>query len=181
MVPMGSGESAVELPSKLVVTRGPGTFEIAWKWRDQVPRGAFFAPLVPMVGIINGVFQAFRASAIAGLAGLTIIAGVLGLMALAWAKNTVRVRVARGAITIAQGPVRIGGTRELDVVSVVATAPPTRKKKPPSDERWAVLGTRPNGGTVNVVAHMLPRAQAEEIARHINDALRPPGGAGPQS
>lgn len=171
MAPMGRGESAVTLPSKLTITRAPGVFELSWKWREQVPRGAFFAPLLPAVWTLNSIVQVMRHSPAAGVMLLGGVFALLGGTALAWAKNTMRIRVSQGAIEMRSGPISARGTIEIgDGVDVLAVEGPSRNRKRPAP--WGVNVVRENGKVTRLVAPMLEEQQAHTIAQMIAAALR---------
>jgi hypothetical protein len=173
---MGSGASAVELPTKLTVTRAPGVFEVSWKWREQVSRATFFAPLMTSLSAIGGLTNvAVHAPIVAGVAALGLL-GIVGGFSAAYAKNTMRVRVTQGALVLTSGPIG-GRTVEIaadDVVDVVAAQRQVRARRP---ALWSVTllmksapGEKPKKPRP-IVGFMMQQAQAEEIARLVRDAL----------
>jgi hypothetical protein len=174
---MGQGVDAVELPSKLTVVRGPGLFEVSWKWREQVSRATFFAPLLTGLSSIGALTNvALHAPIVAGIAMLGMV-GLGGGFAAAYAKNTMRVRVTQGALVLTSGPIG-GRTVEIaaeDIVDVVAAQQQMRSRRP---ALWSVSllmnsapGEKPKKPRA-IVGFMMQQAQAEEIARLVREALR---------
>lgn len=177
---LGSGVDAVVLPSQLVVARGPGTFELSWRWREQTTKQAFFGPVfLSFVLLQNGLRHA-------PLVTLGAYAAIAAVTYAAWAKNVVRVRVAQGAVTVTSGPVAVGSTELLavDVDDFEARAPEAaylgRKGTPrhrahldalAATDRWSVVARLRNGKSKRVVGPMLQRAQAEAIASLVREGM----------
>jgi hypothetical protein len=174
---MGRGLDAVELPSKLTVVRGPGVFEVSWKWREQVSRAAFFAPFLTSMSALGGLSNLAIHAPLAFAAVLLGVVGVAGGFAAAYAKNTMRVRVTQGALVLTSGPIG-GRTIEIaadDVVDVVAAQQQVRRQRRPA--LWSVTlllkappGQKPKKPRA-IVGFMMQQAQAEEIARLVREAL----------
>ena len=170
------GLEKLELPSKLVVTRGPGFFELSWRWQDQVTREQFFTPLFSSAGCFLGLAKLARHSLTGAAIASSIFCAVIGLALIAYAKNVMRVRVSQGLLAFRSGPIGRGGTEIVadDVADIVA-APP---KKPHKDGGgWSVhvlfkaermrMPKRPK----TIVGALLKREQAEQIASLLRSAL----------
>jgi hypothetical protein len=178
---MGSGVHAVTLASKLTVARGPGSFELSWRWRDQVRFQTLFGGFAALFGQLPNVLRH------APIVGGTVLA-LLGIaMYAAWAKGRARVRVEFGVIGMRAGPLAF--QREIfadDVVTIAAQEPlqwfwigqkgtPRHIKHEQQrleSDRWSVVATLKNGKTVHIVGRLLRREQAEEIASLIEREMR---------
>lgn len=183
---MGSGVDTQTLPSKLAIARGPGSFELSWRWREQVSKRAFFTPLAAS---FYGLQSALRH---APVATLVLLGAAVAASYAAWARNIVRVRVSQGAVTVTSRPVGIG-SKELaahDIAEVIALEPPAfwwgkkgtprhvaHEEKRLASERWAVVAQMQTGKTKRIVGHMLHRDQAEAIATLIHEGMGRPRAA----
>lgn len=179
---MGSGADATTLPSKLTLTRRPGAFELAWRWRDQVEKRSLLASYGLLAcNIPNLIIHS-------NFALLVLVSVLLGAVAATWALNVVKVHVEQGALRVRSAPFR-WRTLELDacdVVSVEAVPPPlgmwlgkregrryaARVAHSLRQPRWSVAARLKSGKTKPLVTPWLRQAQAEEIAALIETELR---------
>ena len=169
---MGTGESAVQLPSKMLITRAPGIFELSWRWRDQVPQGAFFAPLAGSLAGMGGMMHAIVQTPWAAIPIVGLYGTMLATMSFAWSRGVMRVRVAQGALTTSGGALS-SRSREILAVDIagIEVVPRSRRAPKPDAAAWAVFVTLTTGKRKLLVGHMLKREQAEAIAAIIRTAL----------
>lgn len=168
---MGSGESAVELPSKLVITRAPGVFELSWKWRDQVSRGAFFAPFVSGMAGLGGMMNAMVHTPLLAIP----IVGTFGVVALAtsfgWARGVMRVRVAQGALTTSGAMMSRKSEIPAADIALIEVIPRNRRVQKAGAAVWSVVAVLTTSKRRVIVGHVLRLEQAEAIAQIIREAL----------
>ena len=178
---MGSGADATTLPSKLTLTRRPGSFELAWRWRDQVEKRSLLASFGMLAfNITNLIIHS-------NVAMLAFTGVAVAAVSATWALNVVKVHVEQGALRVGSAPLR-WRTLELDacdVVRVEAVPPPMMwlgkregrryaahlqacLRRP----RWSVAARLKSGKTKSLVRPWLRQAQAEEIAALIETELR---------
>jgi hypothetical protein len=178
---MGSGADAMTLASKLTVTRGPGWFELSWRWRDRIDKKAVFASFGAVAYQLPNVMRH---------APLATVAGVgIGLAAIysTWAMNIVRVHVEQGALRVKSSPIGLR-TMEIDACDVtrVEAIPPhvtwfgkregpryaARAQKRLEGTGWSVGARMTNGKTKRLISNWLRQEHAEEIAALIEKELR---------
>jgi hypothetical protein len=178
---MGSGADATTLPSKLTLTRRPGSFELAWRWRDQVEKPSLLASFFALA--VNVPYLMIHSN----VAILALLGVGVATVSATWALNVVKVHVEQGAVRVRSAPFR-WRTLELDacdVVSVEAVPPPMmwlgkREGRRYAahvahsllQPRWSVAARLKSGKTKSLVRPWLRQAQAQEIAALIETELR---------
>ena len=179
---MGSGADAMTLASKLTVTRGPGWFELSWRWRDRIEKKAVFASFGVLAWQIP---QMMRHAPLLTLAGVGV--GLAATYA-TWAMNIVRVHVKQGALWVKSSPIGLR-TVEIDacdVTRIEAIPPPIvwwfgkregRRYAEHVQKRfegtgWSVGARMTNGKTRRLISNWLKQEHAEEIAALIEKELR---------
>jgi hypothetical protein len=171
---MGSGVNAVVLPSKVIITRGPGFTEISWRWSEQVSKKAFFGP---MSGLAIAASQGMQHGLVA--AGIVIGTAALasGLALIGYNKNVVTVRASQGLLTVTSKPL---GVTSISIAADDIASIEVRQRKmgkralarqKPDAENWGVVLVRKSGKVKDIVSSMMKREQATALAELIAQAL----------
>ncbi len=170
---LGSGISAVELPTRFRVSHGPGIFELSWRWRDQVTWRDFYGPMagLTIVGAqLPNLVHMWHSPGL--IVGVGAVGGVVAYKLAQWRMNTVTIRAAQGMLTLRHAPVP-APTLEIAVDDIhrLALAAPPKKKRKNVKPRWGVLVELRNGKRRALVGSILAEEQARFIAEQIEQAL----------
>ena len=104
---IGIGHTEVELPSRFIVKRDLGAFELEWRWRTHARPSVFFTSALPAVGVAAsawygvGVFDLPAALAIAATA---LSAGAVLYQMSRWLVNRATLRAQYGHLGVEHRP-----------------------------------------------------------------------------